>query len=102
MKRIPKRRSTLRKGLIVDADIVTRLSKNKPADLNGLKAEHVKVADSQLVLLSILVSSIMVYSYIPIGVSQYVIVSVVEMLTQSCRRSTFLQIKTKLSTVLLK
>ena len=45
---------------------LARLSCNKSPGLYGLTAEHIKYADSQLlVLLSSLVSSILVHGYIP-------------------------------------
>ena len=60
---------TYNTGMTIDAgelmNIISELSCNKSSHLYGLTAEHIKFADSQLALLSIIVSSILVHGYIP-------------------------------------
>ena len=69
---------TCNTGMTIDAgelmNFIDELSCNKSPSLDGLTAEHIKFADSQLVvLLSILlysiVSYILVHSYIPKSIS---------------------------------
>ena len=67
--------------MTIDADrmisIINDLSCNKSPGLDGLTAEHMKYADSQLlVLLSALVSSILVHGYILKVITESVIVPV--------------------------
>ncbi len=53
--------------------------KSKSPGLDGINAEQIKFADSQLVvLLSILVSSILVHGYLPKEMSQSVIVPIIK------------------------
>ena len=53
---------------------INKLSCNKSPGLDGLTAEHIGFADSQLVvLLSILVSSILVPGYIPKSITESVL-----------------------------
>ena len=56
-------------GMTIDAgelmNIINELSCNKSPGLDGLTAEHIEFADSQLILLSIVVSSTLVHGYIP-------------------------------------
>ena len=60
-------------------NIINKLSCNKSPGLDGLTAEHIQFADSQLmVLLSILVSSILVPGYIPKSITESVIVPVIK------------------------
>ena len=70
---------TYNTGKTIDAgelmNIINELSCNKSPGLYGLTAEHIKFADSQLVvLLSILVSSILVHGNIPKSITESVIV----------------------------
>ena len=59
--------------------IINDLSCNESPGLDGLTAEHMKYADSQLlVLLSVLVSSILVHGYIPKVITESVFVPVIK------------------------
>ena len=61
-------------------NIINDVSCNKSPGLDGLTAEHMNSADSQLlVLLSARVSSILVHGYIPKVVTEPVIVLVIKM-----------------------
>ena len=60
-------------------NIINELSCNKSPGLDGLTAEHIKFADSQLlILLPIVVSSTLVHGYIPKAITESVIVSVIK------------------------
>ena len=67
---------TIDAGELINID---ELSCNKSSGLDGLTAEHIKFADSQLVvLLTNLVSSILVHGYIAKAITEFVIVPVIK------------------------
>ena len=70
---------TIDAGEITNRPIINDWFFNKSPGLDGLTAEHMKYADSKLlVLLSALVSSILVHGYIPKVITECVIIPIIK------------------------